>query len=867
MRIYDAAHRLLAPAVFDEVDLIQATTDRIRTHGISGSFVVFLPQPRRACDAELLRVIAMYANTRVILGFTGEAYADEAAHRLCRDLGADMEVTWQPPVADALLNASDPDDEVRAVVRRVKEALVEHPGHRIAVWYGTASPYARLLDEHFDQAGVQIFGNTARSLAETTPGRAFRRLLALPAQSFRRDDVLALLADTSISYDGIRAPRTAWERISRTAGVVSGDDWNRVREFARRRRRWLADYPDTDEATARRTQQAAEHAEKLHEFVTFLQHCHAQIESASSWQELGEGVEQLWSLVERDWRPATATLARQEDVRGHRRISEFIVRVGELDGTAGAPDPLLLRQLVEIELDHELGGHGTVGRGVHVGPISHGPGADVDLVFVVGAAEGFIPARIHEDPLVPDRARVATNGALGTRRERLSTQHHFILASLAAAPRGGRTLTFPRGDLRQGGTKSPSRWTLPTIRALDGRADLVITHWERARGLTEIPSYTGAVERDLQPATAQEWRQRTAVTDPGCDDSIVTRALTVHQARLSSEFTPFDGNLAGMTNLPDPTLAPVSVTALESWVHCPHGYFVRHILGVLPIEDPEDAVRISARDRGNVLHKILERLVTSALEDGWAPGHGQSWPRYTHRMIDQIADEEFAVAKAEGLTGYPILWDADREALRADLHAWVSHDDRRRAELGNLAPYAAEWPFEDVDISLADGRALRVRGKIDRIDRGLDGRLVVTDYKSGRLGRSYTRLTGDPCDRGQRLQLPIYAIAVGTAYGETRPVRSEYWFTSRRAGFARVGYDVDDAVLGRVTQALRTIMNGISGGIFPQRPNDDGNVLFECNACEIHGPEDRQIAVAWQAKTNTPELAELQELLNFGGLS
>src|SRR5690606_8099805 len=126
-------------------------------------------------------------------------------------------------------------------------------------------------------------------------------------------------------------------------------------------------------------------------------------------------------------------------------------------------------------------------------------------------AEGLLPSRPRDDPLLPDRVRALTDGALPTQAARVAHQQRHVLAALAAAPPGGRTFSFPRGDLRLGGARVPSRWVLPTMRALSGRHDLVATDWEQSAGLDELPSYAGAIERLTSPATPQEWRQRAAV--------------------------------------------------------------------------------------------------------------------------------------------------------------------------------------------------------------------------------------------------------------------------------------------------------------------------------------------------------------------
>jgi hypothetical protein len=93
--------------------------------------------------------------------------------------------------------------------------------------FGAANPYARLLHEHLDAAGIAANGTPVRTLGDMLTGRVLRGLLALPDRGFRRSEVLAVLSSARVlDTDGRPAPVRPWERVSRAAGVVDGDDWS-----------------------------------------------------------------------------------------------------------------------------------------------------------------------------------------------------------------------------------------------------------------------------------------------------------------------------------------------------------------------------------------------------------------------------------------------------------------------------------------------------------------------------------------------------------------------------------------------------------------------------------------------------------------
>ena len=83
-------------------------------------------------------------------------------------------------------------------------------------------------------------------------------------------------------------------------------------------------------------------------------------------------------------------------------------------------------------------------------------------------------------------------------------------------------------------------------------------------------------------------------------------------ARRSDRFTRFDGNLAGST-LPSPAERVTSATRLEGWAACPFAYLLRNVLGVEEVENPEDELQITPRDKGSLVHQVLEDFIKEVL--------------------------------------------------------------------------------------------------------------------------------------------------------------------------------------------------------------------------------------------------------------
>ncbi len=128
-----------------------------------------------------------------------------------------------------IVTVSDCDEEVRAAVRVVVDAArAGTPLDRIALLHASPEPYARLAHEQLGAAGIPLNGAAIMPLTARVLGRTLLGLLSLPGREFRREDVFTWLAGGHLRHEGHPISVTAWERISREAGVVAGrDDWDR----------------------------------------------------------------------------------------------------------------------------------------------------------------------------------------------------------------------------------------------------------------------------------------------------------------------------------------------------------------------------------------------------------------------------------------------------------------------------------------------------------------------------------------------------------------------------------------------------------------------------------------------------------------
>ena len=413
---------------------------------------------------------------RVNIASSGDPDADHHVHDAHERAGIAIAAPdVERSCAVAILSVSDPDEEVRSAVRTVTSWMRDGVAlGRVALLYGTADPYARLLHEQLSAASLPHNGAPVRAIGEMLLGRTLQSLLALPDRAFRRSEVLAVVTGAPLRDGDGSAPGRAWERISRAAGVVDGDDWDgRLRVFAEEHR-LRAEEADRDEREpfAEHLRRDAERAEQLASFVSDLRTRLDLLSATGSWAAL---VQQAHDLIERYLGDERLRQRWPDDERqAAERVEEALDRLAGLDSVAG-PHPTIevFRRTLAAELEPALRRLGRFGDGVLVGPVSMAVGLELDRVIVLGMAEGAFPARRREDSLLPDDERRASGGELRLRAERLHDDHRYLLAAVAAADEA--TLCFPRGDLRRQGDRTASRWLLADAARLAGRQSL-FTH-------------------------------------------------------------------------------------------------------------------------------------------------------------------------------------------------------------------------------------------------------------------------------------------------------------------------------------------------------------------------------------------------------
>ncbi len=247
----------------------------------------------------------------------------------------------------------------------------------------------------------------------------------------------------------------------------------------------------------------------------------------------------------------------------------------------------------------------------------------------------------------------------------------------------------------------------------------VVLTWQRHGGRGEPNRLSGWLER-LQ--------RRLAVAGMRIDAPVVLPAL-----QTASRPTDMPAPAA-------PALVPatLSAAAYNSLRRCPYQFFVGRMLRLGELGEVSD--ELEKRDVGELLHAILHRFHRQLLDTPMVDSADRL------ALLQSLTDERFGSLLAED--GHALRFYRRWQDVMPSYLAWQA------------AREAEGWRFEagevdaDTSIALPGGQALRLRGRIDRIDTHPEHGVAVLDYKT----QSPIALARKAKTPFEDCQLPFYGL-------------------------------------------------------------------------------------------------------------
>jgi probable DNA repair protein len=299
---------------------------------------------------------------------------------------------------------------------------------------------------------------------------------------------------------------------------------------------------------------------------------------------------------------------------------------------------------------------------------------------------------------------------------------------------------------------------------LGGTGELIASYAMQLDGIPELPSALLA-DWDIVGGPAAD------PVDPGWLALRQTRTVEALQDTLAPP--PEPGELDGLRG---------GSALLEDQSQCPFRAFARRRLGAEALGDIVQGV--SQADRGSLLHRALHLLFQSIPDsEVLAAITGEDEAALVKDVVSEALDER----PRTGIDAPPGGWrELESDRLERLLRQWLAVERQRET-------FRVAATEEDLDLQLA---TLKLRLRVDRIDRMPDGSTLILDYKSGTC-----RLQDWLGDRPGKPQLLLYAVA-GTqmpsalAFAQLRPDDCAFVGAGEREFAPGIRADIDALARG-----------------------------------------------------------------------
>jgi ATP-dependent helicase/nuclease subunit B len=487
------------------------------------------------------------------------------------------------------------------------------------------------------------------------------------------------------------------------------------------------------------------------------------------------------------------------------------------------------------------------------------------VTFILGLEESAVFPAGLEDPVLLDSERIKiASGRLCTSSEALDDAVYSRVRRIADLT-GRVTLSYSCRDFRNGRETYPSWLIFHACRLMRTGADL--SHDELITFLGD-PATLVAGMREQATSEVGWWlsslRGLGDIALPAVRAAYdgIRHAHRADTARQAAQFTKYDGLVvhAGADLDPRRPASIQSASGLEGFAGCPFGYYLKKGLGLdAPEEDdPNPDQWLDPLSRGDLLHRIYSAFLRALRSEERRPAEAD-WS-----VLWAIAEDRLEPFRREMPPPSEAVYKAEMEQLERDLRLFLKLEVARR----DVDTVAVEVPFgfgeadpdeplsraDPVLIQIGNSQQIRVRGRIDRIDRQRDGSYEVIDYKTGVFWRPHFRTE---FDRGTLLQHAIYAEAARNILGtRTRVAQSSYYFCTEKGWgeWVRKPGQLD------AKPVLTAIAEAMGAGAFIR--GADG---FGCRHCDYRRacPEAEIEAALSKTDDSNPGVAALKRLAEY----
>ncbi|PQJ35938.1 hypothetical protein BSZ35_16195 [Salinibacter sp. 10B] len=849
---------LEARDLYDDATVYQWATERVQAGDAPGVedtvYAVAGAAELSEHAAQFLKALQAHAKDVLRLGVDGSGPAAMAPPETAAARFGNVDVV---PVSTAEDEAETVDDrfvravgatnEVKAVIRDLLEDGVAFDDATIA--YASSQPYASLIADEAERAGIPITMGTGLPAEQTRTGRALRGLYEWVRENYDPAILIRMLRERLLrtdrwldrEIDDSDEGNLPSLRPHEAATLLAGRSYESGRDgllgglqsaisSVKKKSEERADctLTDREERRLERRRLLAGYLKALVELVPREGDVRMLAENSCTFLQTFGPLDPVEDVAEEE---------RTLDEAARQLLYDRLTRLSEMEVSCEASDRQLAammgRWLDEqaVQAQRPRPGH------VHVLPLESAGYSDRSHLSVVGLDGTTFAAPMVDNGMLQDADRRALVESLTTVAEetRPTTPADDALwrAACALERHRGPTAYYTRiFDVEAGEERDPSSLFLQKeSEALAGQSDDDKQEASRTVGLIPAADGIAIADRDRWLSSYRRGRQRTealADEETSARDRLeaehpwIVDGEAARQARQSDRYTVHDGLLPA-ADYPELDFfgddeRPVSASRLETLAEAPYVYFLKYVLGVRSLDEPaiNDDPWFNPLRKGTLLHAIYEQF----MED--LKGEPPSAEDLGDLM--EIVEEKLEKEMEESAAPSEVAKQSALRALRRNaklfLRAEIEHGE-------NYAPDGFEWGFgfpphrrEDQDHDTparltVDDRSLQLRGRIDRVDRNREtGNLVAWDYKTGGTS-SYDE--SDPLQDGKTLQWALYAYALEALWGET--VEASGYFFATAAEVGRRMTASPDAHRTAVNRLLSRLGALAESGTFPVAPH------------------------------------------------
>ncbi len=769
------------------------------------------------------------------------------------------------PVMDgsaSIFRAVGEVNEVRGVLRRCLaaqipldqvEVLCTDVGTYVPLFYET---FARLLPDDKSIDDIPVTFQEGIPARKFRPGRALVAWLAWVRDDFPQSGLVQMIQEGLLEIPGRDPEQLSFSRLAsvlRSVPIGFGRDryLGALEKHLAGLRLRAADPDPVRDEDGQPEPRRPDHLEERRNVVELLRTLVQSLLELAP--RANDGTAKVLELAERFVENHARHVSKLDSYASQiliSRINELRTSLAPAEDAAGINASLWLAALPD---EAAVGGRGPMGGHLHVAHILAGGHSARPHTFIVGLDDGRFPGAGLQDPILLDEERKGLSPEMPTAGRELAKRFERV-ARLLARLRGTLTLSYSCQDLADDRETFPSSVVLSAFRILSGQREADQAALNRLLPLAESFAPNHA-EDALTESEWWLWRMSgtEAVTDPqallGACYPHLARGFELATERSSDRFTVFDGWVKEPGPELDLTAAggpTVSASRLETLGQCPLRYFFRY---VLEIELPEEltidpTVWLDPLVRGSLLHEVFEVFLNELIKRGDIPLVQRDEARLLEILqarIDQIRDEIPPPSEA--------VFRTEVAQLRRTVGIFLREEEVYCRETGNRPLFLEvsigmknEGPstqldaLEPVEVKLPDGSSLRVRGRIDRIDRVANAKannFVIWDYKTGGTWK-YTQQP--PFWAGRVVQHALYFLAMNArlkAMGKDFPggkiERFGYFFPSEKTSGDRIEFTPDQLEPGK--DVLNRLAKIASAGAFLATNQHDK----DCGFCEYQG--------------------------------